>query len=270
MLRASIALALTPLLSPLDPQGEGAPAGFDHTHAAWTRVLAEHVEGDRFDYEALAKERGELDAYLETLHGVTPAELAGWSRTQRYAFWINVYNANTIRLIVDHYPLDSIKDLSTVFEKIWDREFIPMPELHPKGKGDDLSLDDVEHQILRPRFEDARVHVAVNCASLGCPPLRPEAFVAERLEAQLDDQARRFVSDDLRNRFDLGNRRAEVSQLFNWFSGDFQRDAGGAREWLAEFADEELASWLREDRPTLSFLPYSWELNDVEKPGRSR
>lgn len=251
-----------PVVRPLPPLP--VPAEFDHEHALWTRVLAAHVEGDRFDYAALAEDRADLDGYLARLHAVTPADLESWTREERYAFWINVYNAHAVQLIVDNYPVESIRDLGgKLFDRVWDQEFIPMSAHHPEGKDDPLSLDDVEHAILRPRFEDARVHVAVNCASVGCPPLRAEAFVAERLEAQLDDQARRFVADASRNRLDRAEGVLRLSAIFDWFEGDFVRDAGSVREWVARHAGEAEAAWIRSAKPRVRHLDYSWDLNDV-------
>lgn len=248
--------------------GPAAPAAFDHSHAAWNRILSRHVVDDRFDYGRLAKDRAGLDAYLDELHAVTPAQLAGWSREQRFAFWINVYNAHVVKLVVDAWPVKSIRDLGgRLFNKVWDKEFIPMEALHPDGKHEKLSLDDVEHGILRPRFEDARVHVAVNCASIGCPPLRAEAYVAARLEEQLDEQARRFVADGRRNTFEVAERggRMKVSQIFDWFAGDFERDAGSVRAWIARYAPPEVAAWIAESEPEIGFRSYSWDLNDVER-----
>lgn len=247
------------------PAAEPAVLGeFDHEHALWTKVLAAHVHGDRFDYAALKRDRADLDAYLARLHAVTPAELETWTREQRFAFWINVYNAHTIELIVDHYPVDSIEDIGgKLFGRVWDQEFIPMNAFHPGGEDDPLSLDDVEHGILRPRFEDARVHVAVNCASISCPPLRAEAFVAERLDEQLDDQARRFVADGRRNVIDRAKGELRLSSIFDWFGDDFERDAGSVRGWVARYASEADAAWIRSTEPRIRFLDYSWKLNDV-------
>jgi hypothetical protein len=241
----------------------GPAAEFDHTHALWTALLADHVRGDDFDYGALAKDPARLETYVETLAAVEPAELAGWTKEQRFAFWINVYNAFTIQKVVDNYPLKSIKSLSRLFgaKSVFDDEFIPMSAHHPDGKDDQLSLNDVEHEILRVRFPDARVHAAINCASESCPPLRGEAFVAERLDAQLEEQMRSFVRDASRNDFDLERRRVRVSKIFSWFGEDFERDAGGVREYLQRYAAEEHRALIAKAR--LEFLSYDWDLNDV-------
>jgi len=238
---------------------------FDHSHALWNEVVATHVDGDLFDYRALKPGRSKLDAYLKQLAAVTPDQLAGWSREQRYAFWINAYNANCIALVLGEYPLESIKELGGWFSPVWDKRYIAMAALDPQGKGRKLSLNDIEHVILRPQFKDARVHAAINCASLSCPPLRAEAFVAERLDAQLDDSTRRWLADPSRNRFEPAKGRVQLSALFEWFEDDFERE-GGVREFAAKFGPAEHGEWLRgQARLEIGFLDYSWKLNDVRK-----
>jgi hypothetical protein len=239
---------------------------FDHTHALWTRVLEVHVRPDGFDYAGLKKDLRTLDAYLATLKGVTPETLKGWTREQRFAFWINVYNAHVVNLVVKSYPLQSIQDLGGLMTTVWNREIIPLAKLHPEGENDKLSLDDVEHKILRPRFEDARVHVAVNCASESCPPLRAEAFVAERLDEQLDDQARKWLANEALNRYDRTGTRVVVSKLFEWFARDFMRDAKTVQAWMARYAPAEHQRWIASAKKLkFDFLEYSWKLNDASR-----
>ncbi len=255
----SLLAALAFVVQPLRAEG------FDHEHKLWNEVVAAHVQGDRFDYAALKKDRATLDLYLKQLAAVTPKELEGWTREQRYAFWINAYNANCIALVSSNYPLASIKDIGNWFSPVWDKRFIAMTALDPQGKGRKLSLTDIEHVILRPQFNDARVHAAINCASLSCPPLRNEAFVAERLEAQLDDSTRKWLADPSRNRFEPAKGRAQLSAIFDWFKGDFLRE-GGVRAFVAKFGPAEHGDWLRSDaKLEISFLDYSWKLNDVVK-----
>ena len=236
---------------------------FDHEHKAWTAVLSKHVKGDRFNYKAVKEDQAALNDYLKTLHAVTPAELKGWKKEQRFAFWINVYNAHTIKKIVDNYPLDSIKDLSGAFglKSVFDNEFITMKAHHPKGDDDKLSLNDVENGIIRERFKDARLHAAINCASFSCPPLLNGAFVASKLEKQLDVQMRAFVIDTKRNRFDKKKGEARISEIFKWFDKDFERDAKTVRAFLIRFAPEEDAEFLAKAK--IRYIDYDWDLNDV-------
>ena len=244
----------------------GAPtdarAAFDHSHAAWTALLKQHVRGDRFDYAALARDRAPLERYLRALEAVTPAEHEAWTREQRYAFWIDVYNAYTVALVVDRHPIASIKDVSTLFSQVWDQELVPLKPLFPAAKGARLTLNDVEHRILRPVFADARVHAAVNCASEGCPPLRAEAFVAERLDAQLDEQVRAWLADPARNRYDRAEQRVEISKIFDWFTEDFVRDAGSVQAWIAKYAPPAEREWIaRAKKLAIGYRDYSWKLN---------
>lgn len=253
-------LATTPSTEP-----EAHPSSaFDHSHARWNGLLQANVKGDLFDYAAVNRDPGELKAYIEELAAVTPEELAAWTREQRYAFWINAYNAFTIEKIVDNYPLDSIRDLDKALglSSVFDQEFIPLTAHHPEGDDDELSLNDIEHGILRPRFEDARVHAAVNCASAGCPPLRDEAFVPDRLEDQLEDQMRAFVRDPKRNVLDRKKERLRLSSIFKWFAEDFERDAGSVREYFLRYADTKDAEFVRTAR--IGYLEYSWDLNEPE------
>ncbi|MCZ6597999.1 MAG: DUF547 domain-containing protein [Planctomycetota bacterium] len=244
-------------------------AEFDHQHTAWTQILRAHVTDDTFDYAALKKNTSQLKAYLRELRAVTPEKLKGWTKEQRFAFWINVYNAHTINKVVDNYPLDSIKDLSTGLfgvNSVFDKEFIEMTPHHPDGKDDELSLNDIEHGILRAKFKDARVHAAINCASFSCPPLRNEAFVADRLDKQLDEQMRAFVVDTKRNRFDRQENRLYLSEIFDWFKDDFERDAGTVKEFVARFAPEKDRELIRGAK--VKHIDYDWDLNDVPKKGR--
>ena len=240
------------------------PVGFDQSHSLWNQVLKQHVKGTNFNYGALKKDPAKLQQYLTQLHTVTPKELKSWNRNQRYAFWINVYNAHTIQLIVENYPLKSIRKLDSGFglSSIFDKEFIEMQPHHPKGSEDKLSLNDVEHEILRERFKDARVHAAVNCASISCPPLLGEAFVALRLEAQLNSQMAAFINDASRNEFDAKRGKVKASSIFKWFSGDFERDAGSVTEYLARYASPENKVLLKTAK--LSYLDYDWDLNDAK------
>ncbi|MEO5697305.1 MAG: DUF547 domain-containing protein, partial [Burkholderiaceae bacterium] len=184
-----------------------AHAAFDHRHSAWDGLLAQQVvlapggNASTLRYSGVQKRHADLKAYLADLSEVTAQEYGGWTRPQRLAFLINAYNAYTVELIVTRYPdLRSIKDLGSFLQSPWKQKFFPL-------LGQQRSLDEVEHEMIRApgAFDDPRIHVAVVCASIGCPMLRDRAFVAERLDAQLDDAMRRFLSDATRNRFDAGS-----------------------------------------------------------------
>ena len=248
------------------PVTAGAPV-FDREHAAWTALLKKHVHWNAdktatsVDYDGFQRDRQLLDVYLANLASITLSQYQSWLRPDREAFLINAYNAATVRLILTKYPnLTSIKDLGGLFSSPWKSSFVVL-------LGQTRSLDDVEHGLLRgaPEDRDPRSHFAVNCASLGCPALRDEAYVGDRLDAQLDDQARRFLRDRTRNRFDRGTRRMLVSRIFDWYGADFDR-AGGVGGFLAGSPDAlgmtpAEATDLHAGRIGIDYLPYDWSLN---------
>lgn len=241
------------------------PQGFDQSHALWSEVLATCVRDGGFDYARLKAERTKLDAYLASLQAVTPEELARWDEKQRFAYWINAYNAFCIQRVVDDYPLKSIRKLDGAFgiKTVFDKPFIPLRAHHPDGTQDLLALNDIEHKILRKKFKDARLHAAINCASKSCPPLRNEAFTAAKLDAQLSEQMRAFVADPLRNTIDPDKKELAVSEIFQWFEEDFERDAKSVKEYLVRYAAPEKAEFIRAAK--LRHLDYDWDLNDVPK-----
>ena len=250
-----------------------APAGFDHGHGAWDRLLAEHViwvrdgVASRVDYAGFQRDREALQAYLGALSAVGPEAFAGWSRDRRLAFLINAYNAFTVALILTEYPdLESIKDLGGLFSSPWKQRFFTL-------LGEKRHLDWIEHERIREPgvYDEPRIHFAVNCASIGCPALRPEAYVAGRLDAQLEDSTRRFLADRTRNRYHPETDTLRVSSVFDWYAQDFQRGWNGAdsvREFLAGYAGQ-LAdrpahqARIRAQQTGLDYLDYDWALNDL-------
>lgn len=241
-------------------------------HAPWDALLKRHVRwieqghASVVDYAGMARERALLDRYLATLSAVDRAAFDRWPKQEQLAFLINAYNAFTVQLILSRYPaLASIKDLGGLFQLPWKKAFVPL-------LGQTRSLDDIEHGLIRGsgRYRDPRVHFAVNCASIGCPALRPQAYVAEGLEVQLEDQARRFLGDRSRNRFADG--RLVVSPIFKWYREDFEQDDRGGHTlpaFLARYArelglTETQANALGAGRIDITFGDYDWRLNDAK------
>lgn len=238
-----------------------------YDHAAWNGLLERHVQPVRdgvateVDYAGLARERAALEAYLEGLAAVTPEAFRSWPRAERLAFLINAYNAWTVELVLTAWPdLDSIKDLGGLLRTPWQHAFIPL-------LGETRSLDDIEHRMIRARgaYDEPRIHFVVNCASVGCPALRGEAYRAADLEAQLADATRRFLADRTRNR--IAGGRLEVSRIFKWYGEDFD-PLGGAQAFLAAEGDdlgltEGQRRALRDGSLRIGFLPYDWGLNAV-------
>lgn len=250
---------------------------FDATHAAWTGLLRKHVrlvrggQATQVDYAGFAADRSALKGYLDALSAVAPAAFAGWPKAERQAFLINAYNAFTVELILTRWPdLASIKELGSLLSSPWKPKWIAL-------LGGKVSLDDIEHAMLRKRgdYDDPRVHFAVNCASIGCPPLREEAFVAARLDAQLDEQTLRFMSDRSRNRYNAQRQRLELSRIFDWYGEDFRlghRGIASLPAFAARYADLPADApadreRIRAGRVDIAFTDYDWALNDVRGGG---
>ncbi len=249
---------------------QAQPAGpVDHGYAAWDALLKKHVrwlpdnKQSRVDYKAFQADRAGLKKILAEWSAVTAAGFAAFSREQQMAFLINAYNGFTVELILSKYPdLKSIKDLGSIVQSAWKKKFFRLLD-------DERHLDWIEHEQLRPKYSDPRVHAAVNCASIGCPALRSEAFTAAKLDAQLDDGMLRFMGDHTRNRYAGG--KAEISSIFKWFKEDFEKGHKGFRkieDVLARYA-EQLADApadrdkLKSGQVAISHLDYDWSLNDV-------
>ena len=250
-----------------------APAfALDHAHKAWDDLLKRHVtyvesgNASRVSYAGFAKDRAALKQVLDGYQAVTRAEFDEWTRPRQQAFLINAYNAFTIEKILTRYPnIKSIRDFGTVFGNPWKDKFFTL-------FGAPAYLDLIEHETLRKDgvYDEPRVHVAVVCASIGCPMLRNDAFVAEKLEAQLDDAMRRFMSDRTRNRYDAAAGKLEVSRIFDWYGKDFEKGHKGftsVKQALSRYADQladkpEDRAAVRAQKADVVFLEYDWALND--------
>jgi hypothetical protein len=237
-----------------------APA-FDHAHGAWDALLKKHVvlldggKASRLQYAAIALERPALQQYLESLSRVSAAEFNAWTPAEQMAFLINAYNAYTVEKILTRYPnLKSIWDFGKFFSNPFRDAFFSL-------LGERMSLDGIEHGILRKKYPDPRIHYAVNCASVSCPMLREEAYVAAHLERQLEEQAQRFLSDRTRNR--VRGTRLEVSKIFDWFREDFEPLERYFARYAGVLSDDAAQQKLVADgKARLSFLDYDWSLND--------
>ncbi|MBC8119969.1 MAG: DUF547 domain-containing protein [Burkholderiaceae bacterium] len=221
----------------------------------------------RLNYAGVTKDRNALSAYLQSLSAVTPAQYASWSKAQQYAFLANAYNAFTVEKILTRYPnIRSIREFGTVFGNPWKDRFFTL-------LGKPQSLDGIEHETMRASgvFNDPRVHVAVNCASIGCPMLNDRALVPEKLDQQLDELFVRFMSDRSRNRYSPESKAVELSRIFDWYAKDFSvghRGFSSVNDVVARYADQ-LAdtpadrALLRSGAVSIKFLEYDWSLNDT-------
>src|SRR5262245_16744481 len=186
------------------PNGTWA-SNFDHSHIGFGSVLQQFVKNGLVDYAALKKDPKRLDEYLGQLAVIPEEAFMAFREKQKIAFLINLYNATTLRLVIDHYPLKSIKDIGNWLNGPFDQKIVRL-------MGRSFSLGDVEHAILRKNHREPRLHFALVCGALGCPPLRAEAYVAEKLDDQLDDQARQFLATPSKNLVDLRTRTLHLSK----------------------------------------------------------
>jgi hypothetical protein len=242
---------------------------FDHSHAQWDALTKKHVvwlpggHASQVDYRGFQADRQALKSYLDGVSSVNLADYDGWSKSQKLAFLINAYNAFTVELILTGYPgVKSIKDLGSLIRSPWKKKFFPL-------LGKERALDDIEQGMIRApgSFDEARIHMAVNCASIGCPALRDEAYVADKLDAQLENGVVRFLSDHSRNRFNPQSGTLEVSKIFDWYAKDFAARAGSVEAWLANYAeklaeDPKQQQIIRDKKAKIEFLDYDWALND--------
>ncbi len=229
--------------------GEPVQAAEDVDNEIYGRLLSRFVSGGVVDYRGFKAEEGKLDQYLEQLERTNTSELTA---NARLAFYINAYNAWTIRLVLGGYPgIKSIRDLGAVFSSPWAKKICRID-------GKILSLDDIEHGIIRPGFRDPRIHFAVNCASRGCPPLASEPYSGVSLDEQLDTAARNFINDPARYRID-GNMLF-VSMIFKWYASDF---TDGVLNFIIKYARGDLLRALTDkgDNIKIRYLKYDWSLN---------
>lgn len=232
-----------------DPQQQ-----VDHTHAAFTTILSKHVKSELVDYASLKRNPAPLNAYLDTLAAVPESAFNKWDKTQQMAFLINLYNAATLKLIIDHYPIQSIKDIGSALKGPWKQQVVRL-----FGKIE--SLDHIEHDLLRPKYKDPRVHFAVNCASIGCPSLRAEAFQASKLDAQLDEQGRIFLRDTTKNRLDAEIKTLYLSEIFYWFKADFTSKSGTVEKFASNYVTDADRKVIQQGGLTIKNTKYDWNLN---------
>jgi hypothetical protein len=256
-----------------DPQ----PVFPDFEEARLTQLLGEYVDGNGLvNYQALQSKRTELDTYVSNLAQLPRSTYEEWTTHQKIAFWINAYNVLTLKVIIDHYPIKGGGWLASLrfpqnsirqIDGAWDG-------INHTVMGQSVTLDQIEHEILRKQFNEPRIHVALVCAARGCPNLRIEPYVGSRLDDQLQDQTRNFLADSEKFRIDRKAGVVYLSSIFDWFGGDFasryttsefRKVDASLRPVLAFIADhlsEADAQYLRIGTAKVRFLDYDWELNE--------
>lgn len=209
------------------------------SHADWDALLQKHVTtSGKVNYDGFKQDAASLNAYLGKLSKNHPN--SNWTRNQRLAYWINAYNAYTVKLIVDNYPVSSITKLHN--GKPWEVKWI-------KIGSKTYSLNNIEHDIIRPTFEEPRIHFAVNCAAKSCPPLLNHAWTAKNLESNLERQSRTFINNTRYNQ--ISDRGAKLSKIFEWYAADF----GNLTAFVNKYASTKVKAG------NISYLEYDWALN---------
>ena len=215
------------------------------SHEKWNKLLHKYVSEKGFvNYQGF-KNDPLFNQYLNELSNHPPQR--NWSKNEKLAYWINAYNAFTIKLILDNYPVKSIKDIGGTFGSPWDVEFIQIA-------GRTYNLNQIEHEILRKQFNEPRIHFAIVCASISCPKLRNEAYVPEKLNEQLNDQAKDFINDPSKNYISANS--VKLSQIFNWFKADFTKNGQSIIDFINQYANVKI-----NPKAKISYLKYNWNLN---------
>lgn len=252
LLSSIVAIGIVAVAAPAAAQSRT----FDH--AAFDRLLRTEVDARGLvDYDAFQRSP-EFARYLESLAAFEPGTLP---ETERLAFWINAYNAYTIALVNRHDERESIRNINKSFGLLKGKG--PWSEPLARVGGRDYTLDEIEHEIIRKQFSEPRIHFALVCAALGCPPLRREAYTGARLDAQLADQARAFLlASPAHNRVDVKRGRLHASKIFDWYREDFGNSDAAITRYMAGFYPAGAArDLLLSGRADVVFTPYDWSLN---------
>jgi len=236
----------------LDPQVQGTEPV---KHELFDSLLKKHVsENGLVNYTSFQEDRALLQSYLNQLT-LNPPNDENWTREQKLAYWINLYNAFTIELILEYYPVKSIKDIGASIQvpfvnTPWDIKMIDIGE-------EQYDLNNIEHNILRKNFDEPRIHFAINCASISCPKLRREAYHAEKIDQQLNEQTREFLNDPSKNK--INSEVAEISKIFKWFGGDFEKETT-ISEYINRYSQYEISKGI-----DLNYMEYNWSLNEEKQ-----
>jgi hypothetical protein len=267
-----------------DPSETPEAESFDHTYTLYGSLLRKYVRDARVDYKGFLSSKAEFEKFLESLGRVREEEYQAWTEPEKLAFWINAYNAFTIEAILENYPISRRFSLIGLFvpsnsilqiKGVWDG-------LKWKAAGKMLTLGEIEHEILRKEFDEPRIHAAINCASIGCPDLRGEAYIPHRLEEQLSQASAGFINNGVKGlEIDTHDGRIRFSKIFKWFGDDFVDKYGGQYEFegrsekenailnfaLIYLADDDKKDFLKRNDFDMGWLGYDWHLNEQQVTG---
>ncbi len=222
------------------------------SHDLFTELLTKYVKNGKVNYNELRND-DRLEKYLDQLSQTNPASIK--NEKDRLAFWINAYNAFTLKVICDNYPVKSITDLNS--GKVWDENLVEI-------NGSEMSLNHIEHGIIRKQFNDPRIHFALVCAAVSCPPLRSEAFEGYKLDAQLNDQGKTFLRDKSKNYFEVDKQVAHLTKILEWYGIDFGATSSEILLRIKAFLPLEIGSAIEKnpDQWKIEYNDYDWSLNE--------
>jgi hypothetical protein len=262
----------------------GEPSKFDQSHSIYDSLLKKYVHNGRVDYKGFIASKEEFDTYLKQLGSVSENDYVNWSREEKLVFWINAYNAFTIKAVTNHYPIKRNKNLVGVFypknsirqiDGVWDK-------LKFQAVGRTVTLENIEHGILRKEFKESRIHFAIVCASVGCPDLRGEAYKANVINEQLESAATEFINNPQKGvKINPDDKTVRLSRIFDWFGGDFIEKFGNGELFkdrdpkeraVLNFVEkhlqfEEERRFLKKGKFKTSYLKYDWTLNGLNDKG---
>jgi len=233
---------------------------FDHDHKEFNNILETYVtfQGKQsfVNYKELKKKESLLNSYLTELSGVKKKDFKKFNKNQRLSFLINAYNAFTLKIVIDHYPIKSIKDIGSLFKSTWKKRFFTLLE-------EKSHLDNIEHNLIRKNFNEPKIHFAVNCASIGCPTLLNEAFVAKKLEDQLEKATRSFLLN--KNKNSIVKKKLRLSKIFKWYGDDFVQKHGSLENFIALYltTDVNLQKNIKRGEFSIEWNEYDWDLNSL-------
>lgn len=240
-----------------------AQASYDHTHADWDKVLKEYVTitptGSTFAYAKLKRKPVDFIRYLKNASRVSEKEFNSFTSDEQKAFLINMYNAFTVQLVMDNYPTSSIKKIKGLSPSPWKVSFIRL-------LGKQMNLDNIETDWLRKKFDDPRIHFATNSSTISSPHLRNEAYVATRLNEQLDDQAKTFLRNEERNKLNTPEKKLALSKIFTWFKEDFTKQDMNVQKFVAKYItdEKEVQAALEKSEYSVDYMDYNWDLNNTK------
>ena len=247
-----LVLALLTFHISIDTSADAPSSPFDQTHSLYGTVLSEYVKDGSVNYAAIKSNPDKLKNYLNQTSAITKEEFNTWSQKQQLAFLINVYNAETLDLIQENYPVSSIKDIAKDSDGPWEQ---PIAELF----GEKLTLNYIEHGIIRKNYPEPRIHFALVCAAKGCPVLINKPYLGKALDSQLEAQTRAFLSDTQKNSIDTDTKTLRLSSLFDWFSEDFVKESGSVTDFVNPYMGGQAAPDFN-----IVYTDYDWTLNDMK------